>query len=138
MRRENKCEEYKNAISNKYPSLSKVDMVGDRVKILIQKSRNNRKQNAIYNGWKSNYYVTNLFVLAPDGLIVACMLNCPDFMPNSELAALGNSLIYQSIDFRYDKHHVQCVMGSAFATAIQSSQFHENNVTSCVKTLGRL
>lgn len=45
---EKKCKQYKKAISDKFPSLSKVGMVGDGMKILIQKSGNNRKQNAFY------------------------------------------------------------------------------------------
>lgn len=116
-----KANQYKQAISAKYPSLKNVGLVGDGVKILIQKSGNNKKQNSYYNGWKSDHYVTNLFVFGPDGLIVACMLNCPGAMHDSELAALGNPSIYDKIDRAYEEHSIQCVMDSAFASRSRDS-----------------
>lgn len=72
-------------------------------------------------GWKLDHYVKNLFVFGPDGMIVACMLNRPRSMHNSELAALGNPYIYQKIDEWYDKFDIQCVMDSAFATRSHNS-----------------
>lgn len=68
-----KCKEYIAAVSRKYHSLNSVGLVGDGLKVPIQKATDARKQNAFYNGWKSDHYITNLFVFGPDGLIVACI-----------------------------------------------------------------
>ena len=44
-------------------------------------------QEMFYNGWTNDNYLTNLFVFCPDGTILACVLNCPGSMHDSELAA---------------------------------------------------
>lgn len=109
-----KCMQYKAKITAKYSHLNDVGLVGDGVKIYIQKASDIIKQNAYYNGWKGDHYITNLFVFGPDGCIVAAMLNCPGSMHDSELASFGSPSIYQKLDTAYEQHGIKCVMDSAF------------------------
>jgi len=112
---------YRDAICNRYPALSNAALVGDGLKILLQKAGDPQTQEAFYNGWKSGHYITNLFVFAPDGTIVMSMINCPGSMHDSELAASGSPSIYTKIDMLYEAHGVKCVMDSAFANANKES-----------------
>ena len=112
---------YRDAIQYRYPALTNAALVGDGLKILLQKAGDQQTQEAFYNGWKSGHYITNLFVFAPDGTIVMSMINCPGSMHDSELAASGSPSIYTKIDMLYEEHRVKCVMDSAFANANKES-----------------
>jgi hypothetical protein len=59
-------------------------------KLRIQAAGDGRIQEMFYNGWTHDHYVTNLFVFAPDGTIIAAVLNAPGSMHDSELATVGN------------------------------------------------
>jgi hypothetical protein len=118
---EAKLQQYVDCIGNKYPRLTNVAYVGDGLKILLQKAGDNGKQNAFYSGWKTDHFITNLFVFAPDGTIIMCMLNCPGSMHDSELALMGNPSIYQKIDSLYERYGTKCVMDSAFSTRDRQS-----------------
>jgi hypothetical protein len=118
---EAKLRQYVACVSNKYPRLNNVAYVGDGLKVLLQKAGNNGKQNAFYSGWKTDHFITNLFVFAPDGTIIMCMLNCPGSMHDSELASMGNPSIYQKIDSLFEKYGTKCVMDSAFSTRDRQS-----------------
>ena len=118
---EEKLQQYKQAISDKYPALKHVSYVADGLKILIQRAGDFRKQNKFYNGWKSDHYITNLFLFGPDGTINACVLNCPGSMHDSELAMMGMPSIYSKIDEWHDKFGAQCVMDSAFCGSSRNS-----------------
>ena len=74
---EAKLRDYVGSIGSKYRHLDDVAYVGDGLKVLIQKAGDNLVQNAFYNGWKCDHFVTNLFLFAPDGTIVAAIVNCP-------------------------------------------------------------
>ena len=65
-----KVEQYRAAIVAKHPALKNVVTVGDGLKILLQKAGEDITQEAFYNGWKSDHYITNLFVFAPDSTII--------------------------------------------------------------------
>jgi hypothetical protein len=113
---EAKLQQYVDCIGNKYPRLTNVAYVGDGLKVLLQKAGDNGKQNAFYSGWKTDHFITNLFVFAPDGTIIMCMLNCPGSLHNSELALMGSPSIYQKLDALYEQYGTKCVMDSAFCT----------------------
>eukprot|EP00977_Amphora_coffeiformis_P022631 scaffold11123_cov166-Amphora_coffeaeformis.AAC.1 len=80
---ETEVEEFTAAVRKKHPALTNVAYVGDGMKVLFQKASDHRKQNMFYNGWKSDHYINNLFVFAPNGKIVAAVLNCPGTMHDS-------------------------------------------------------
>jgi hypothetical protein len=44
-------------------------------------------QNIFYNGWKSDHFVSNIFLFAPDGSIPLCALNAPGNMHDSSAVA---------------------------------------------------
>jgi hypothetical protein len=110
-----KVEQYKQSISQQYPSLENVALFGDGLKILLQRAGDDIVQNRFYNGWTHDHYVSNVFVFAPDGTIVMAVLNCPGSMHDSELATLGEPSMYDKIDQLYEETGCQCVMDSAFA-----------------------
>lgn len=108
-------EKYVGSISLKYPGLQDVAYVGDGLKILLEKSTDNAKQNAFYKGWKCDHFITNLFIFAPDGTIIAAILNCPGSLHDSDLAKIGVPSIYTKLEEHYKKYGTKCVMDSAFA-----------------------
>lgn len=110
-----KLEKYVGSIARLYPSLTNVAYVGDGLKILIEKSSDNVKQNAFYNGWKCDHFITNLFIFAPDGTIIAAILNCPGSLHDSDLARIGVPSIYSKLSSHYEQYGTKCVMDSAFA-----------------------
>ena len=109
------------AVQSKYPALTNVGYVGDGLKILFEKATDHRVQSMYYNGWKGDHYITNLFVFAPNGKIVAAVLNCPGTMHDSELATIGDPSIYNKLDKWYEDYGLKCVMDSAFCTASRQS-----------------
>ena len=52
------------ATSNKYPALTTVACMGDRLKIPPQKAGDVFVQNQLHNEWRHNHCITNLFVFA--------------------------------------------------------------------------
>lgn len=110
-----------NAVSKKHPALLNVGYVGDGMKILFEKASDHRKQSMFYNGWKGDHFITNLFVFAPNGKIVAAILNCPGTMHDSELAMVGDPSVYQKLDAWYETYGLKCVMDSAFCTTNRQS-----------------
>ena len=109
-----KIQEYKDAISDKYPHLKDVYCVADGVKLLLESTDNDLVQSMLYNGWTHDHYVTNLLVFAPDGTIIDCVLNCPGSMHDSELAYFGG--VYDRLRDHYNRHGGKCVMDSAFCS----------------------
>jgi hypothetical protein len=126
-----KLEQYVQAISRKYPHLDGVAFALDGCKMTIGKPTNSYLQNMFYNGWKSDHFVSNIFLFAPDGSIPLCALNAPGNMHDSAVARMGK--IYEKLEKLYEEKHVKTVVDSAFPVAgagyfIRSAQFclHEN------------
>ena len=95
--------------------------VGDGLKILLEKTGDDMKQESFYNRWKSSHYITNLLIFAPDGTIVMAVLNCPGAMHDSKLATFGSPSVYTCIDDLYDEYGAVCIMDSAFAVSTRPS-----------------
>jgi DDE superfamily endonuclease len=108
-----KINVYKKIIERKYPILKNVFCVCDGLKLNLQQAGDGRVQNRFYNGWTHGHYITNLFVFAPDGLIISCLVNAPGSVHDSTLADWGN--VYESLSKIYDENGGRCVMDSAFA-----------------------
>jgi DDE superfamily endonuclease len=109
-----KVEQYKEMIRNSHPSLHNVYCVGDGLKLNIQQPYDNDMQSCFYNGWYHSHCISNLFLFAPDGMIIACVLNAPGSIHNSTLADWGN--IYPALREVYERSAGQCCMDSAFAS----------------------
>lgn len=67
-----------------------------------------------YNGWKMDHYLSNLFVFAPDGKIIFCLLNAPGSLHDSTLAECSN--LYQLLNDVFVQTGGQCCMDSAFVS----------------------
>jgi hypothetical protein len=107
-----KVHEYMSVIGSKYPHLKKVYCVADGLKIAIEAAGDGIVQEMFYNGWTQGHFITNVFVFAPDGTIISCILNCPGCMHDSELAGMGR--IYGKLEEVYRETGGKCVMDSAF------------------------
>jgi hypothetical protein len=111
-----KVAEYKQAIAAKYPLLQNVYCVCDGLKISIEAAGQQHVQRRFYNGWQKDHCISNIFVFAPDGTIIAVALNCPGCMHDSQVAEMG--FIYGKLE----EVHVRvpggavCVMDSAFSS----------------------
>jgi DDE superfamily endonuclease len=86
----NKINEYKALINSKHPVLKDCFCVCDGLKIPIQSTKGYWKQGKYYNGWKHGYYITNLFVFAPDGMIIFAIINTLGSVHDSTLSDWGN------------------------------------------------
>jgi len=73
------------SIERKYQYLQNVWAVLDGCKLAIQACGHEDEQRKFYNGWTHGHYITNLFAFAPDGTIVACVLNCPGCVHDSRV-----------------------------------------------------
>ena len=80
---------YQSIIGSKYPLCSDVWAAADGIKLLIQQSEDEQKQNCFYNGWKHGHYVNCIFVFCPDSKIVLCLLNAPGTFHDSTMADYG-------------------------------------------------
>ena len=112
-----KVAEYKQAISANYPLLENVYCVGDGLKISIQAPGNHqREQQRFYNGWQKDHCISNIFIFAPDGTIIANALNCPGCMHDSSVASFG--FIYGKLEEVHARvpGGAICVMDSSFSS----------------------
>ena len=58
-----KVDEYKQAISAKYPILNDVWATMDGLKTPIQQAGSTKKQSYFYNGWKHGHFITSIIVI---------------------------------------------------------------------------
>ena len=86
-----KFESYVDAIRMKYSVLGemRVAMSLDGLKLMIQSTTCPVRQNAFYNGWTCGHYISNIFVFAPDGKIVAMVINAPGSFHESNIMHMG-------------------------------------------------
>jgi hypothetical protein len=106
-------DEYSATIQSQYPLLKGVWGAMDGLKIHIECSAQEDKQNMFYNGWQHDHYVTNIFCFAPDGKIRASFINAPGCLHDSMLATWAN--LYTKFDALYDQHGGRVVVDSAFS-----------------------
>ena len=77
-------------VTTQYPSLPGAFAMVDGLKLLIHTSGDKVTDNAYYNGWTCDHYVSSLFMFVPDGTICFCVLNCPGSWHDSFVAHIGN------------------------------------------------
>ena len=102
----------------------------DGLKLNIQKPGHEVRQSVFYNGWTHGHYVGNVFVFAPDGRIVAMVVNAPGSFHDSTILEYGD--LYEKLENLFDETGVCSVVDSAFVVSkknyfIKSSQ--DNPVT---------
>ncbi|ETL37782.1 hypothetical protein L916_10576, partial [Phytophthora nicotianae] len=67
-----------------------------------------------YNGWTHDHYVSNVFAFSPEGLIIACALNAPGCMHDSQIEEWGN--VYAKLERFHQSTGGQVVVDTAFST----------------------
>lgn len=106
-------EQYKAAFSQKYTTLVDVYAVADGLKLYLEQSSDFVIQNMFYNGWTHDHYVSNVFVFAPAGTIIACAINAPGSMHDSQIAEWGG--VYEKLEQCFNVHGGRVVVDSAFS-----------------------
>jgi hypothetical protein len=107
-----KIREYQSIIRLNFPALDGAWCVMDGLKLLVQSSGVDVEQNAYYNGWLHDHFVSCVYVFAPSGHIVAQSLNNPGSWHDSLVALNGN--IYNELESVYEACGGKCVVDSAF------------------------
>jgi len=107
-----KIQEYQSVIRLNYPALDGAWCVMDGLKLLVQSSGDDTEQNAYYNGWLHDHFVSCVYVFAPSGHIVAQSLNNPGSWHDSLVAMNGN--IYNILEDVYGANGGKCIVDSAF------------------------
>jgi DDE superfamily endonuclease len=64
-----------------------------------------------YNGWTHGHYVSNVFVFAPDGKIIGCVVNPSGSFRDS---TMSDYEIYQKLEKLYNEFGAKTVADSAF------------------------
>ena len=120
-----KILEYIKMINTKHPVLKNVYCVCDGLKIPIQQPKGYYKQGKYYNGWQHGHYITNLFVFAPDGMIIFALLNAPGSVHDSTLSEWGK--LYNILNNIHIRTGGKCCMDSAFAAVGNPSVIRSSN-----------
>jgi DDE superfamily endonuclease len=108
-----KIKIYKEIIHRRHENLTTVYCAGDGLKLPIQAPSDRLLQSEFYNGWTHGHYIGNLFLFAPDGLIIACVINMPGSIHDSTMCDWGK--IYNLLNDTFIRTNGQCCMDSAFA-----------------------
>ena len=99
------------AISSMYTSIPYVYAALDGLKLTLEQAGDDDTQNAFYNGWTCDHYVSCLFLFTPDGRIRAAYLNAPGSWHDSTNALFSG--IYKKVDWLYQQTGGQVVVDSA-------------------------
>jgi hypothetical protein len=110
---QDEVRDFQRSISAKYNLLDKVYAVADGLKLRLQASGRSEFQNMFYNGWTHDHYVGSVFVFSPAGTVIACALNAPGFMHDSQIAEWGN--VYSKLESVFGATDGQVVVDSAFS-----------------------
>lgn len=81
--------EYESVISSIYTLLQSVYAVCDGLKHHLKQSCDQIVQNKFYNGSMHDHYVSNKFVVALMGVIIAFVIIAPSALLNSVVAEMG-------------------------------------------------
>ena len=82
--------QFQRLFESRHSELRDVYCVADGLKLLLQQSGDTVIQNRFYNGWKHEHYVSNVFVFAPTGKIIASAINAPGCLHDSVVDSYGN------------------------------------------------
>jgi len=123
---------FQDIIAEKYPTLQGCWFVMDGLKIPIEAAKKYSTQILFYNGWQHAHFITNLYVFSPDGCIVACSINNPGTIHDSQIADFGG--VYEKLETQYNICGGKGVGDSAFSGRrcpfiIKTSQILSNNAT---------
>lgn len=101
-------EDFQIAFSKKYYMLKNVYCVLDGQKQYMEQSGDTIIQNMFYKG----HYVGNIFVFAPNGVVISCVINAPGEMYDYIITEWGG--VYKKIRTVHDETGGKCVVDSEF------------------------
>lgn len=108
-------DSYKHIIHKHREHLKGVYCFCNGFKLLIDKPINITLQNRYYNKWIDDYYISNLFVFAPnDGKIIFALYNAPGCIHDTTLIEWGS--LYELIHETYNRTGGKCIIDSTFVT----------------------
>jgi len=103
---------YKNIIKRQHPALKHVFCVADGLKLPFESTSDDEEQGKCYNGWTHGHCVTNLLLFAPDGRLIAAVINAPGPLHDSTLAEWGG--VHDKLEATYNRTGGICCLDSAF------------------------
>ena len=103
------------SVHRRHPLLENVWCIMDGVKLYLQEAGSSTVENAYYNGWKCDHYVSAVIVFCPDGTIPIVCYNVPGSVHDSKIAKWGN--IYQKLESVYQLCGGRCTVDSAFSAS---------------------
>ncbi|EIW77798.1 hypothetical protein CONPUDRAFT_92166 [Coniophora puteana RWD-64-598 SS2] len=74
------------AVVEHHPLLTGAFGVMDGVNIPVQTADDDEIENATYNGWLHDHFVSSVFAFGPDGTILMCRINAPGSWHDSRVA----------------------------------------------------
>ena len=83
------CDSFRSAVRMRYPILDGMVGMIDGLKLRVHAPTDVFWQNAMYNGWKSDTFVSCVIAFTPDGCICTRVLNCPGSWNDVKVARLG-------------------------------------------------
>lgn len=119
--------QFKALFAANYSTLGDVYIVADGLKLLFRAVRIIRCSKHVYNGWKHDHYVSNVFLLAPNECIIAYALNASVAMHDSTVAEWGH--VCKKLEANSKMNKGRCIVDSAFCKGqypflIKSAQDH--------------
>ncbi|KAK7444571.1 hypothetical protein VKT23_015249 [Stygiomarasmius scandens] len=74
----------------------------DGLKLPVQTSSDDEIENATYNGWLHEHYISNVLCFSPEGVVIACRLNAPGSWHDSRVAqSVYEKLLYHTPEGYY-------------------------------------
>lgn len=110
---ESEVQYFKSAFGSKYSMHNNMYCVANGLELHLEQSGDCVVQNMFYNGWTHDHYVGNVFVFAPNGVLIACAINAPGAMHDSIIAEWGG--IYKKLKEHFKRYDGRCVMSAAFS-----------------------
>jgi hypothetical protein len=96
-----KIVEYQQAVYHHHPFLGDVWCTMDGVKLMVECSGDDDKQNRFYNRWTCDHYIGAVLVFCPDGTIPICWYNVAGTVHDSLIATIGK--IYDKLKVIYER-----------------------------------
>ncbi|KAK7459484.1 hypothetical protein VKT23_009467 [Stygiomarasmius scandens] len=95
--------EHESLILARHPLLIGAFGTVDGLKLPVQVSyTDDEVENATYNGWLHDHFISNVLAFAPTGVIIACRLNAPGSWHDSRVARpIYSKLLYSTPDGYY-------------------------------------
>ena len=106
---------FKDAVKSRHPRFDGVWCTMDGLKLMLECTSNEDKQNRYNNGWTYDHYNGAVLVFCPNGMIPICCYNVPGTVHDSSIATIGN--VYKKLEEVYNQTGGICVTDSAFSRA---------------------